>query len=171
MKQLKLLITCGIILVVGVVIIIYLLKSVPSPSQRTSIIQSEASEGTKEDPHARARYKWLLLRDPATNEIPRDIGRRELALVKNLAQQTMGQNLAVTTEWIARGPRNIGGRTKALALDVTDESTILAGCVSSGMYKSTDGGAYWTKTTAPDQLHSVSCIAQNKAPGKDSIWY
>jgi hypothetical protein len=170
MKQLKLLITCGIILVLGV-IIIYLWKSAPSTSQRTGILQSGASEGTEEDPHARARYKWFLLRNPATNEIPRDIGSRQLEFVKNLAQQTMGQNLAVTTEWIARGPVNIGGRTKALALDVTDENTILAGCVSSGMYKSTNGGASWTKTTSPDQLHSVSCIAQNKAPGKENIWY
>lgn len=171
MKQPKLLITCGIMLVAGVVIIIYLLKSAPPTSQRRRIPQSEASEGTKEDPQARARYKWLLLRNPVTNEIPRDIGRRELAFVKNLARQTMGQNLAVTAEWSARGPRNIGGRTKALALDVTDESTILAGCVSSGMYKSTNGGTSWTKTTTPDQLHSVSCIAQNKATGKENIWY
>jgi photosystem II stability/assembly factor-like uncharacterized protein len=170
MKQLKPLITCGIILVLGV-IIIYLLRSAPSTSHKTPVLRSDASEGTEEDPQARARYNWLLTRDPVTNEIPRDIGRRELAFIKNIAQQTMGQNLSVTEGWVARGPRNIGGRTKALALDITDESTILAGCVSSGMYKSTDSGTSWTKTTAPDQLHSVSCIAQNKASGKENIWY
>ncbi len=171
MKWHKLIIASGVVLVIGVVIIIYLLKSTPSTSKRTTVVQSEASEGTEENPHARAQYQWLLLRDPKTNEIPRDIGRRESAFVKNLARQTMGQDLAVTAGWVARGPYNIGGRTKALALDVTDENTILAGCVSSGMWKSTDGGASWIKTTAPDQLHSVSCIAQNKASGKENIWY
>jgi hypothetical protein len=171
MKRLKLLITSGIVLVIGAVIIVYLLKSVPSTSRRTRIIRSESSEGTEEDPHARARYKWFLLRNPATNDIPRDIGIRELEFVKKLRSRTMGQRLAVTTEWDARGPCNIGGRTKALALDVTNENTILAGCVSSGMWKSTDGGASWRKTTAPDQLHSVSCIAQNKAPGNENVWY
>jgi photosystem II stability/assembly factor-like uncharacterized protein len=171
MKRLKLLIACGIVLVIGIVVIVYLLKSVPPTSHRKHIIQSEASEGTEEDPHARALYKWLLLRDPATNEIPRNIGQRELAFVKNLASITMAQHLIADTEWVARGPYNIGGRTKALALDVTNENTILAGCVSSGMWKSTNGGASWTKTTAPDQLHSVSCIAQNKFPGNENIWY
>jgi len=171
MKRLKLLITSGIVLVIGVVIIVYLLKSGPSTSRRTRIIRSEASEGTEEDPHARARYKRFLLRDPATNDIPRDIGIRELEFVKKLRSRTMGQGLAVTTEWDARGPCNIGGRTKALALDVTDENTILAGCVSSGMWKSTDGGASWRKTTAPDQLHSVSCIAQNRYPDNENVWY
>jgi photosystem II stability/assembly factor-like uncharacterized protein len=171
MKRPQLLITFGIVLVIGVVIIVYLLKSGPSTSRRTRIIRSEASEGTEEDPHARVRYKQFLLRNPATNDIPRDIGIRELEFVKKLRSRTMGQGLEVTTEWDARGPCNIGGRTKALALDVTDESTVLAGCVSSGMWKSTDGGASWRKTTAPDQLHSVSCIAQNKAPGNENVWY
>lgn len=171
MKRLKLLIASGIVLIIGVVVIVYLLKSVPSTSQRKDITQSEASEGTEEDPHARARYKWLLLRDPATNEVPKDIGTRELAFVKNLAGKTTGQYLTMDIDWVARGPCNIGGRTKALALDVTDESTILAGCVSSGMWKSTDGGASWRKTTAPDQLHSVSCIAQNEATGHEDTWY
>jgi photosystem II stability/assembly factor-like uncharacterized protein len=171
MKRLKLVVASAVILVVGAVITIYLLKSAPSGPQGTRMLKSEASEGTEEDPHARARYKWLLLRDPATNEIPRDIGRRELAFVKSLAGKTTGQQVTSGIEWVARGPYNIGGRTKALALDMTDENTILAGCVSSGMWKSTNGGASWRKTTAPDQLHSVSCIAQNRYPGKDSIWY
>ncbi len=171
MKRLTLFVTFGIVLVIGVVIIVYLLKSTPSTSRKPHMIRSEASEGTEEDPHARARYKEFILRDPATNDIPRNIGIRELEFVKKLRSRTMGQRLAVTTEWDARGPCNIGGRTKALALDITDENTMLAGCVSSGMWKSTDGGASWTKTTAPDQLHSVSCIAQNKAPGNENVWY
>ena len=72
---------------------------------------------------------------------------------------------------MGRGPYNIGGRTKALAIYIENENTILAGGVSSGMWKSIDGGVLWVKTTAPDQLHSVSCVAQNKYPGKDNIWY
>jgi hypothetical protein len=71
----------------------------------------------------------------------------------------------------SRGPVNIGGRTKALAIDVHDENVILAGGVSSGMWKSADGGKTWKKTTAPGQLHSVSCIAQNTASGYENVWY
>jgi photosystem II stability/assembly factor-like uncharacterized protein len=39
------------------------------------------------------------------------------------------------------------------------------------MWKSTDGGTSWRKTTAPDQLHSVSCIAQNEDTGHEDTWY
>lgn len=130
-----------------------------------------ASEGTSEDPLARARFEWLRLRDPATGKIPDDIRRKELAFVQRLRQQTSSQHLPVVKEWQCRGPINIGGRTKALAIDATDENTLLAGGTSGGMWKSTDGGNSWRKTTAPDQLHSVSCIAQNRWPGKEPIWY
>jgi hypothetical protein len=85
--------------------------------------------------------------------------------------QTDKQHQTVTNGWVARGPYHIGGRTKALALDVLNENIILAGCVSSGMWKSTNGGSSWIKTTAPDQLQSVSCIAQNTSVGREHIWY
>ena len=39
------------------------------------------------------------------------------------------------------------------------------------MWRSTDGGDSWTKTTTPSQLHSVTCIAQDTRPGKTNIWY
>ena len=91
--------------------------------------------------------------------------------MKKLSRRTNAHQFAAADDWTARGPYNVGGRTRALAIDVRDENTILAGGVSGGMWKSTDGGKTWKKTTAPDQLHSVSCIAQNKAPGKEHIWY
>lgn len=171
MRRLKLYLTCGIIFTVGIAAVIWLMKSSPDIRPGEDTIRFEASEGTEEDPYARARYKWLLLRDPATDEIPKGIGTRELAFVKNLTSQSIGKQITTDIDWVSRGPCDIGGRTKALALDVTDESTILAGCVSSGMWKSTDSGTSWRKTTAPDQLHSVSCIAQNRYSGNEDIWY
>jgi photosystem II stability/assembly factor-like uncharacterized protein len=171
MRRLKLYLTCGVILTVGIAAVIWLMKSSPKLRPGEDTIRSEASEGTEEDPSARARYRWMLLRDPATKQIPKDIGRWELEFVKNLASKTSGRQITADIDWDARGPCNIGGRTKALAIDLSDESNILAGCVSSGMYKSTDGGTSWTKTTAPDQLQSVSCIAQNRYPGNENIWY
>ncbi len=151
MKRLKLLATAGILLIIGVATIHYFIKSVLSVSQRTLQIRFQASEGTEEDPLARKRYEWFRLRDPALNEIPKSIGISELNFVKKLAKTTNSNNHAVTGEWIARGPYNIGGRSKALALDVKDENTLFAGGVSGGMWKSTDGGQSWRKTTDQDR--------------------
>jgi photosystem II stability/assembly factor-like uncharacterized protein len=45
--------------------------------------------------------------------------------------------------WTEVGPGNIGGRTRALAVDPRNGDVIYAGGVSGGVWKSTDGGASW----------------------------
>ncbi|MCC6600221.1 MAG: T9SS type A sorting domain-containing protein [Crocinitomicaceae bacterium] len=76
-----------------------------------------------------------------------------------------------TLAWEARGPINKGGRSRALAVDRTNENILIAGSVTGGMWRSTDGGLHWTKTTAPEQLHSVSCVIQDPRAGHESTWY
>ena len=48
------------------------------------------------------------------------------------------------SSWTSRGPQNVGGRTRALLIDPNTPSTMYAGAVSGGIWKSTDGGASWT---------------------------
>jgi hypothetical protein len=113
-----------------------------------------------------------MLRNPATGSIPRGIGLAQSELASAIAVEAQAAGLLpLGTSWASRGPANIGGRTKALALDIASDNTILAGGVSSGMWKSTNGGMTWHKTTAPGQLHSVSCIAQNRVSGRRNLWY
>jgi len=73
--------------------------------------------------------------------------------------------------WVARGPYNVGGRTRGIALDITNENVIIAGGVSGGIWRSTDLGATWNKSTGNDQLHNATCIAQDTRQGKTNIWY
>jgi len=128
-------------------------------------------EGTESDPEARARDQWMKLRNPETGTIPRNIGLREREFIRRMSRDSGRAVGPLVEQWDHRGPTYIGGRTRALALDILDENTILAGSTSSGMWKSTDGGQSWRKTTRPEQIHSVSCIVQNRAPGKEHIWY
>ena len=130
----------------------------------------------KDDPGAAARFEWLRLRDPATGEIPRDIRRKELEFASRLPSREQlakgghaSGSLAIS--WSARGPFNVGGRTRALAVDVANESIILAGGVSGGMWRSTNAGTSWTKTSAYSALHSVTALAQDTRVGKRNIWY
>ena len=39
------------------------------------------------------------------------------------------------------------------------------------MWKSTDGGATWVKTTGASDLHSVTAIAQDPRTGQENTWY
>ena len=135
--------------------------------------------GDEEDPNARWEFEWLRTRNPQTNEIPRNIRLKEINFVKsvpNRSQVSMknvqgGASSLNTLNWNRRGPYNVGGRTRAMALDVANESTIIAGGVSGGMWKSVDGGATWKKTTKPEQLHSITAVAQDTRAGHTSTWY
>ena len=39
------------------------------------------------------------------------------------------------------------------------------------MWRSEDEGSNWVKTTVPESIHSVTCIAQDTRAGKENIWY
>lgn len=113
-----------------------------------------------------AAYDYYRLRNPATGQIPDNVRKRELAFAANLPQ-----NVSRSTNWQNRGPYNQGGRTRAVALDVTDTNTILVGQVTGGMWRSTNGGQSFTQSITPQQLHSCTCVAQDTRPGNTNVWY
>ena len=141
-----------------------------------------SSIGTKDDPRARFLQEFMMLRDPATNEIPKNIFILEREFAKNLPKRenltlnkNSGSNETTALTWTARGPNNVGGRTRALGIDKRTDTppdvTILAGGVSGGIWRSTNDGSTWSSVTSPSQLHSVTCIVQDKGSGKEDIWY
>ncbi len=141
-------------------------------------VPDKSSFGDTEDPQARLRYEWMMLRDPATGEIPRDIHKREMEFARTLPTKEslaqLGKRGGATiqsAQWVSRGPWNVGGRTRALGVDVSNANIILAGGVSGGMWRSVNDGSSWTKTTALNSLHSVSCVAQDTRSGHTSKWY
>ena len=132
-------------------------------------------EGFEEDHDARREWERIRLCDPATGRIPLGMRARELAFASTVpSRESMlpkGANNTLANTFSSSGPANIGGRTRALAIDVTDEQTILAGGVSGGIWKSVDGGASWRAVTAPTQMVDVTCITQDTRKGKEKIWY
>jgi len=102
--------------------------------------------------------------------VPANIRQRELQFSKSIFDQTKRfrrQDLDIQSI----GPVNVGGRTRAIALDVRDESIILAGGVSGGIWKSTNGGVTWTRKSNPQNRNSVTCIIQDTRPGREDTWY
>ena len=122
---------------------------------------------TLDNPSERIVWEKLRLMDPVTREIPRDIRKKERMFAKTLPKE----NNQINNSWIHRGPYNVGGRTRAIALDVLNENIIFAGGASGGMFRSVDGGQSWVKTTDPNQLHNVTCVSQDIRAGKENIWY
>lgn len=139
--------------------------------------ESPESEG---NPNARLDFEIMRLKDPTTGKLPENIRAKEIAFAQTLPKSEVlnsifrnstGNGQIQSVDWKRRGPYNIGGRTRALAVDIDDDNTMLAGCVSGGMWRTTNGGTSWLKTTAPTELQAVSCIAQDTRTNKTNIWY
>ncbi len=133
-------------------------------------------------PDERLAWDVSRLADPLTGTIPADIHRREQIFAAQLpawdrsAAQALpgrGSPAGKLLGWQYRGPWNIGGRTRALAFDVSDPSfrTLLAGGISGGMWRTTTDGTAWNLTTGSSQLHAVSSVAQDVRAGHENVWY
>jgi Secretion system C-terminal sorting domain len=116
----------------------------------------------------RAEYDWLRLHDPVTQGIPRGIRSLEVAYAKTLPKR---DNMLDSQEWDFRGPFNVGGRTRALAVDVTNSQRVLAGGVTGGMWLSNDGAETWSRTTDLSVTPSVTCLSQDTRDGMTDTWY
>ncbi len=120
--------------------------------------------------------EFNLLKDPATGKIP--VGIRELELGQAseiLTKQLLdgSQNRVAATNYVFQGPGNLGGRVRAIAFDVADATgnTIIAGSVSGGIFRTTNGGTNWSRQNPNDQLFSVTAVAQDTRAGFRNVWY
>lgn len=107
----------------------------------------------------------LQKRDPSTKKIPQNIHIDEYNFVSKIAKSN--SNIS----WYARGPHNVGGRTRALAIDINNSNRIIVGGVSGGLWISENLGESYVKSTSSQQFHSVTCLAQDKSFGNNNIWY
>lgn len=132
-----------------------------------------------ENPEARWLYEFNMLKDPATGKIPEGMRKQEIDYTLKVLLKTPTDGVlqsesaegAENSSFVSYGPYNLGGRTRALALDVNDEDIVLAGGVSGGIWRSTDGGQSWAKTSSPRDFPSVSALVQDRRAGHTSDWY
>jgi hypothetical protein len=147
-----------------------------SKATKPDVKSSSSPKASVETKKGRAAYFFNMLRDPATNRMPEGIRQRELAFARTLAQRpilskALGPADGIAFDWKAAGPNDVGGRTRALAIDHTNSNTIIAGGISGGIWKSTDGGQVWTLKTAMDVPLGVTWISQDPRSGQNSTWY
>ena len=68
------------------------------------------------------------------------------------------------------GPDNIGGRTRALLVDASNVSHLIAGGILGGVWVSNDAGESWTPLNDTAISLSVTCIAQDNF-NPENIYY
>ena len=80
------------------------------------------------------RERWMnkMLADPATGKVPYRIREKELAFSRTLpVAEEKFKNVVEDGFWSSRGPWNIGGRTRAIAIDRMNENILLAGGIGN----------------------------------------
>ncbi|WP_299246947.1 T9SS type A sorting domain-containing protein [uncultured Aquimarina sp.] len=123
------------------------------------------------------RYKDEFKRqvNPNTGTIPTEEKEKELTISKGMMIKSLSNNAkqANSATYISRGPSNLGGRTRSLVIDRSDNTsnTIIAGGVSSGVFRTTNGGADWTKVSSNNEIHNVTTIIQDPRSGFENVWY
>lgn len=128
-------------------------------------------DNKSEETKARKLHELKMLADPETGTIPMAAQQREINFYNNYINpyQTASRDRSVTWNW--RGPWNVGGRTRTLAIDVKDEKHLITGSVSGGIWQSHDGGITWSKVSEPNSHPGVVSISQDTRPGHTNIWY
>ena len=120
---------------------------------------------------ARNLYEFQRQVNPISGIIPAAEKKLEFENASNSKLSKSSTSKTPETTYIDRGPSNFGGRTRSLVIDKTDTTgnTIIAGGVSGGVFRTTDGGTTWTKVSSNDEIHNVTAIAQD--PTNTKIWY
>ena len=142
--------------------------------------EDEAAE--RKSVEGRWAAEFEMIKDPKTGQIPRGIHQKEIAaaqkthafqLPAELGEDGVTLRTLPTIGVTSRGPNNYGGRTRAIGFDKRNTQIILAGGVSSGLFRSTDGGATWTRITPAGLIHGVTAIAQDpRTTGNNQdTWY
>ncbi|HNR07232.1 MAG TPA: T9SS type A sorting domain-containing protein [Saprospiraceae bacterium] len=117
----------------------------------------------------REEYEWMISHDPATGRVPFNARNRDRLAVQAIPR--VKRTLRSQT-YISAGPVNIAGRVRSAAYDIgyngTSNRLILAGGVSGGVFRSTDGGMNWTWIPTPN-LNSVTALAQDPRVGINPV--
>jgi hypothetical protein len=119
-------------------------------------------------------YEFNMLVDPATGRIPREAPQLAAnAAIKTKEFKPIIKGLLTGAELtvLPRGPNNLGGRTRALGIDKRNAQIMIAGSVSSGLYRSTNGGTTWNRVAPIGQIHNVTSLAQDPRAGFEDNWY
>ncbi|HET8861297.1 T9SS type A sorting domain-containing protein [Marivirga sp.] len=92
-------------------------------------------------------------------------GYRYKELTKSFRSRRVANQNVLNAQFKSRGPGNVGGRTRAIAIDPDDASkcTWTAGAASGGIWRTTDCGKSW-ENLSPDLPNlSTNSIAQSKS--------
>ena len=135
------------------------------------VMESTESEGMDADISGMAQWMNKMLGDPTSGKIPDNFRRNELTFSNSLPSIKSAMNKSYGYPYTIRGPWNVGGRTRAVVIDKTNENILLAGSTMGGFWRSTNAGISWYRCVDSALASNITCLAQDIRTGKTNTWY
>lgn len=148
----------------------YLLNS---PFKTTLQLSKAERKSQGIPPNKYYEREWELTMNPATGfPEPNNVYTVQKQREK-IANRAPGDG-DITTNWVDRGPNNVGGRTRVLLFDPndTDFNRVFAGGVSGGLWVNediTNENYSWTLVSGVPSNMNISCITVD--PNNTNTWY
>lgn len=148
-------------------------------SNQPPLAEGEEKEGDR--PDLAMQQNYLSTMDPAllrpTPEVLYDLSEQTATyrdLPQDLSIGTLTTSIATGTVWTERGPKEVGGRTRALLFDAADatKKKVWAGGVSGGLWVNNDitsASSAWQKVNDFWDNLAISCIAGD--PNNNQVMY
>ncbi len=137
--------------------------------KKNSTDVESVKEGMEEDITARMKWMQKTLSDPLTGIIPEDIRQKELLFAASIPYEKASYKSF--GQWVQQGPFNVGGRTRAFAIDINNENTFVAGSAMGGIWRTINSGNNWKKCEMSPEIFNISYITQDPRANKKNIWY
>ncbi|MEM9024078.1 MAG: hypothetical protein AAGB22_10070, partial [Bacteroidota bacterium] len=168
MKTLRFL--AGFVLAALVAVAVLYWSGVPEPDPDTPLLAAENPPETEEEHKEKMSpgyyEQWFEMRKNEDGIIPHGL---YAAWAAHDAQHSASRSAGVNTV-IELGPKDAGGRTRAILIDASNTSRYFAGSVSGGLWRSTNSGGSWTPINDQASSLSVTSITQNPFDS-DDIYY
>jgi len=133
-----------------------LISSSKTESKSTYVPKESYFSSKKYEAKGYFEYMNMIRSNPTTGKVEvKDMQAAERAL-KSMKRNDKSQAIS----WRFKGPDNVGGRTRAIAIDFRDTNHIIAGGVSGGLWESFDGAISWQPYDSDFKIATVSSIAQ-----------
>lgn len=146
-------------------------RAMPKIAQK----RARLSAGPKrsDEPQGAIDYYLQQRLAPGATQLPLEHLRQQLTVVEArqavAAVSRSARGVGGINAWTELGPGNIGGRTRAIAIDPTNTNIIYAAGVAGGIWKSTDRGASWQ--VADDLMLNLAVVSIVIDPNNTSVLY
>jgi len=142
----------------------FMVSNQPSSKYRATGEKFEATSEAEEEGSKGAAEWWFNRVKDENGNLPVAEMRATALRAHNAMMASQTQSSVQTQNWVELGPDNVGGRTRALLMDASNNQHFFAGGVGGGLWESTDGCNTWNRCAGywnvPGVNLNVASIAQ-----------